>query len=116
MALTGRTALLALLGAVVLSRLPGGPRASGWTLVAVLVGVDLLLAGSPKSMVWQRSSSGPHCVLAATTASILTVTNTGSRRVRGHLRTPGSPRPARAVDRHPLDVPPGERRRDSTRC
>ncbi len=114
MALTGRTALLALLGAAVMIAVPGGATLLALlVLVAVLVGVDLALAGSPKSIVWQRASIG-SLRLGGETASILTGANTGSRRVRGVVRDAWQPSAGARGDRHPLDLPPGERRRVST--
>ena len=81
--------------------------------MVVLVGVDLLLAGSPKSLVYQRSEL-TSVRLGGTSESTLTVTNAGSRRVRGLLRDAWPPSAGAHVDRHPLDVPPGERRRSTT--
>jgi predicted AlkP superfamily pyrophosphatase or phosphodiesterase len=80
MALTGRAALLALAGVVIQLVAPGPVTFVGWlALAALLVGLDLFLAGSPKSLVWQRSS--PVSIrLGGSTESVLTLTNEGARR------------------------------------
>ena len=111
MALTGRTALAALLGVLVQVVAPGWPTLLGWLLVlAVLVGIDLTLAGSVKSLVWQRLS--PASVrLGGSTSTTLSVTNSGRRRVRGVARDAWQPSAGAAANRWPIDVPPGERRR-----
>ncbi len=111
MALTGRSALLALAGAVALVIAPGRAVFFGWiALVLILVAVDLWRAGSPKSLVYQRLDLS-SVRLGGTVESTLTVTNAGSRRVRGVLRDAWQPSAGAHVDRHSLDIPPGERRR-----
>jgi uncharacterized protein (DUF58 family) len=114
MALTGRSALLALAGAVVLVVAPGLGVFLGWlALSAVLVGLDLMLAGSTKSVVYQRSELS-SLRLGGTAEATLTVFNTGTRRVHGLLRDAWQPSAGAQSDRHPLDLPPGERRRVTT--
>jgi uncharacterized protein (DUF58 family) len=114
MALTGRTALLALAGALVQLVAPGASSLIGWlVLVAILVGVDLYLAGSPKSLVWQRSPN-QSLRLGGTAETTLTVSSPGRRRVRGVLRDAWQPSAGVLDDRHALDVPAGERRRVTT--
>jgi hypothetical protein len=50
-ALTGRTVLLALIGVVPVALAPGWATLLGWAaLVALLVGVDLAVAGSPRAL------------------------------------------------------------------
>jgi uncharacterized protein (DUF58 family) len=114
MALTGRTALLALVGAAVLI---AGPGLATWlvilALLALLVAVDLALAGSPKGLVWQRSSV-PSIRLGGTTETVLTVANPGARRVHGVVRDAWPPSAGAGGDRHQLDLPAGERRRVTT--
>ncbi len=114
MAITGRTALLALLGGAVQVAVPGLPTLLGWfALVAVLVGVDLVLAGSPKGLVWQRSS--PSSVRLGNAAeSTLTVLNQGGRRLRATVRDAWQPSAGATQERHDIDLPPGERRRLTT--
>ncbi|WP_440098980.1 DUF58 domain-containing protein [Streptosporangium sp. H16] len=112
MALTGRAALLALLGtlAVLLAPRPGPAVAGVALLIVALVVVDLLLAGSVRPLRFTRS--GERLVrLGESVAVELIVENPGPRRARGVLRDAWPPS-AGAAPRHlPLDVPPGERRR-----
>ncbi|WP_329090521.1 DUF58 domain-containing protein [Streptosporangium sp. NBC_01469] len=112
MALTGRAALLALLGTLVVLFAPRpGPAVAGVALLIVaLVAVDLLLAGSVRPLRFTRS--GERLVrLGESVAVELIVENPGPRRARGVLRDAWPPS-AGATPRHlPLDVPPGERRR-----
>jgi uncharacterized protein (DUF58 family) len=114
MALTGRLALLALVGAAIVAVLP-----SWTTLVAVdallllAVGVDLALAGSPRALGVARS--GDTAVRLGEPAQVtLTLTNPGPRRAHGRLRDAWSPSAGAAEQRHRLDVPAGERRRVTT--
>ena len=101
MALTGRTALLALAGAVVQLVAPGRWTLVGWlVLMALLVGLDLARAGAAKSVVWQRTSPG-SLRLGGSAETTLTVTNTGSPAgARACCATPGSRRPV------PASAPP----------
>ncbi|MEU0480993.1 DUF58 domain-containing protein [Streptosporangium sp. NPDC006013] len=112
MALTGRAALLALLGTLVVLFAPrGGPAVAGVALlIAVLVVIDLLLAGSVRPLRFTRS--GERLVRLGESITVeLIVENPGPRRVRGVLRDAWPPS-AGATPRHlPLDVPAGERRR-----
>ncbi|MFI6451518.1 DUF58 domain-containing protein [Streptosporangium amethystogenes] len=112
MALTGRAALLALLGTLVVLFAPrGGPAVAGVALlIAVLVVIDLLLAGSVRPLRFTRS--GERLVRLGESVTVeLIVENPGPRRVRGVLRDAWPPS-AGATPRHlPLDVPAGERRR-----
>ncbi|MFF4653540.1 DUF58 domain-containing protein [Streptomyces sp. NPDC001380] len=120
MALTGRTALLALAGVLVVGLLL--PSATGVGLVcgAVLAGVaaDLLLAAPVRNLRLTRS--GDTSVRLGESARVtLTVENTGRRRLRARIRdawppsswTSGS---EQAASRHRVDVPAGERRRVTT--
>ncbi|WP_326636163.1 DUF58 domain-containing protein [Streptosporangium sp. NBC_01755] len=112
MALTGRAALLALLGTLVVlfAPRPGLAVAGVALLIAVLAVIDLLLAGSVRPLRLTRS--GERLVrLGESVAVELIVENPGSRRVRGVLRDAWPPS-AGATPRHlPLNVPAGERRR-----
>jgi len=114
-ALTGRVGLLALAGVLVVGFL----LPSGWTvlalagLLAVLVGVDLALAGSVRSLTLARA--GDLSVRLGERASVtLLVTNPSGRRVRGLLRDAWPPSAGAGTTRHHVDVPPGERRRIDT--
>ncbi|MFJ2032378.1 DUF58 domain-containing protein [Streptosporangium sp. NPDC087985] len=112
MALTGRAALLALLGTLVVLFAPRpGPAVAGVALLLLaLVAVDLLLAAGVRPLRFTRS--GDRLVRLGESATVeLIVENPGSRRARGLLRDAWPPS-AGATPRHlPLDVPPGERRR-----
>ncbi|GAA4205970.1 DUF58 domain-containing protein [Streptosporangium oxazolinicum] len=112
MALTGRAALLALLGTLVVLFAPRpGPAVAGVALLIVaLVTVDLLLAGSVRPLRFTRS--GERLVRLGESVTVeLIVENPGPRRARGVLRDAWPPS-AGATPRHlPLDVPAGERRR-----
>ncbi|MDT0323231.1 DUF58 domain-containing protein [Streptomyces millisiae] len=119
MALTGRTALLAALGALVAGLRPG------WTgilavAVPLLVGVlvDLALAAPVRPLRLARG--GDTTVRLGDEAAVhLTVTNASGRPLRAELRDawpPSAWRPgtAYAASRHRLRVPAGERRRITT--
>ncbi|MGW3040048.1 DUF58 domain-containing protein [Kitasatospora sp. NPDC001159] len=117
MALTGRTALLAALGALVVGLLlpswAGIGVVTGAVLLAVLV--DLALAAPVRSLRVDRG--GDTTVRLGDSASIeLTVTNPSGRPLRALVRDAWAPsawRPgtAETASRHPLTVPAGERRR-----
>jgi uncharacterized protein (DUF58 family) len=113
-ALTGRTALLALLGVAFVALLPGWAGFFGWLLVVVAaVAADLLVAGSPAGLVVERTAVA-SVRLGEIAPSVLLVTNAGRRRVRGVVRDAWVPSAGAHGDRHVLDVPPGERRRLTT--
>jgi uncharacterized protein (DUF58 family) len=115
MALTGRAALLALLGVLWVALVqPGWAGLGVWLLVvAVAVGADLLLAGSPAALRVERADL-PSVRLGEGVQSVLRVTNAGRRRLRGVVRDAWVPSAGAQGDRHVLDVPPGERRRVAT--
>src|SRR5918999_1054307 len=111
-ALTGRTVLLAALGALLVGL--GFP--SPWGLAAVvgvlLAGVvaDLALAASVRGLVLTRS--GDRTVRLGGTARVeLVVRNPGPRTLRGVLRDAWPPSAGAAPARHRLLVPAGEQRR-----
>ncbi|MFE6056434.1 DUF58 domain-containing protein [Kitasatospora sp. NPDC056446] len=117
MALTGRTALLAALGALVVGLLL--PSATGIWLVtgAVLLAVvaDLVLAAPVRELRFGRG--GDTSVRLGEAVPVeLTVTNPSGRLLRALVRDAWAPsawRPgtAEAASRHTLAVPGGERRR-----
>ncbi|MET8629980.1 DUF58 domain-containing protein [Kitasatospora sp. NPDC004669] len=117
MALTGRTALLAALGTLVVGLLlpswAGIGVVTGAVLLAVLV--DLVLAAPVRSLRIDRG--GDTTVRLGESASVeLTVTNPSGRPLRALVRDAWAPsawRPgtAETASRHPLTVPAGERRR-----
>ncbi|MGA5820572.1 DUF58 domain-containing protein [Kitasatospora sp. NPDC094028] len=120
MALTGRTALLAALGALVVGLLlpswTGIALVSGTVLIAVVV--DLVLAAPVRSLRLGRG--GDTRVRLGEPASVeLAVTNPSGRPLRALIRDAWAPsawRPgtAHAASRHTLTVPGGERRRAIT--
>jgi len=110
-ALTGRAALLALLGIVPVALAPAG----GLTLLAVLillvlaVAADIVLAGRVSQLRLAREGAST-CRLGEAVEVRLLLTNTGSRRVRGVLRDAWVPSAGSSPATQSLDVPPGERR------
>ncbi|MGK4581106.1 DUF58 domain-containing protein [Kitasatospora sp. HPMI-4] len=121
MALTGRTALLAALGALVVGLLLPSWAGIGTVTLPVLLGVlvDLALAAPVRTLRFDRS--GDTTVRLGESAAVeLTVTNPSSRPLRAQLRDAWPPtawHPGTAVkgSRHALTVPAGERRRLTTR-
>ncbi|MFD0310723.1 DUF58 domain-containing protein [Streptomyces sp. NPDC127119] len=121
MALTGRTALLAALGT-----LPVGIWEPSWTGIlavnaplALACACDFALAAPVRRLGLARS--GDTSVRLGETADVtLTVTNPSGRPLRARIRDawpPSSWQPGTEVtaSRHRLTVPPGERRRVTTR-
>ncbi|KOU29051.1 lipoprotein [Streptomyces sp. WM6372] len=121
MALTGRAALLAALGSI-----PVGILEPSWTgmlavngTLALACAVDYALAAPVRGLTLTRS--GDTSVRLGEPAEVhLTVTNPGSRPLRARVRDawpPSSWLPGTEHDasRHTLAIPPGERRRITTR-
>ncbi|TDE15949.1 DUF58 domain-containing protein [Jiangella asiatica] len=110
MVLSGRVALLAALGAVIVvvaAPSTGGVVAVSAVVVAVAL-VDAVLAGSPRRLWFERR--GDETVRLGETATVaLTVVNDGRRRVRGVLRDAWPPSSGALADRFPVDVAPGGR-------
>jgi uncharacterized protein (DUF58 family) len=116
MAITGRAALLALVGVLWVGLVqPGWAGVGVWLLVLLAaIGLDLALAGSPHTLDLRRDvRQGVR--LGGSVTTTLTVHNGGGRRVRGVLRDAWQPSAGADDDRHPLDLAPGERRRVATR-
>ncbi|WP_052848407.1 DUF58 domain-containing protein [Streptomyces avicenniae] len=119
MALTGRTALVAAFGALVVAAFPGWNgilAVLGPLLLAVLY--DLARAAPVRALGLTRDGD-TTARLGEEAAIVLTVTNPSSRRLRGELRDAWPPsgwRPEARYEgaRHGLDVPGGERRRVTT--
>lgn len=121
MALTGRTALLAALGS-----LPVGIWEPSWTGIlavnaplAVACACDFALAAPVRRLGLTRSGD-TSARLGETADVTLTVTNPSGRPLRAHLRDawpPSSWQQGTEIEasRHRLTVPPGERRRVTTR-
>jgi uncharacterized protein (DUF58 family) len=114
MAITGRAALIAVLATVVVYA-----AASGWAVLAVngallvLIVLDVLLAGRVRDL--RMSHAGPTTVRLGEPVEItLTISNAGSRTVRGTLRDAWPPSAGAAVTRHQISIPAGEIRRVAT--
>jgi uncharacterized protein (DUF58 family) len=109
MAITGRAALVAALGALL------APLGTVWLaavvgLLAVGIAVDVALAGRVADLRMDRSG-GTSTRLGQPVEVALLVTNDGRRRVRGVLRDAWLPSAGAGPRTQPVDVPPGERRR-----
>src|SRR5439155_16179876 len=80
--------------------------------VLLVLGIvaDLMLAGRVADLAMERSGATSTRQGESVTVT-LAVTNTGRRAVRGVLRDAWVPSAGAAPRTHPLDVPPGERRR-----
>ncbi|HEU0042575.1 MAG TPA: DUF58 domain-containing protein [Jiangellaceae bacterium] len=109
MVLTGRAAILAGLGAAIVG--VAVPSAGGVVLVTgvvlVLVAADVALAGSVRSLRFERT--GHRTVrLGQPTTVTLSVHNEGGRVVRGQLRDAWSPSAGAAPDRSAINIRPGE--------
>jgi uncharacterized protein (DUF58 family) len=113
--LTGRAAVLALLGVLPVALAPGWSSLLGWLLVLGLaIGLDLALAGSARGLTVHREPV-PTVRLGESVESTLVIANPGGRRVRGVLRDAWQPSAGAVAARQPLDLPAGQRRRRSTR-
>ena len=110
MALTGRAALLALLGVLPVLVLP-----SWWTVLALALAlaavavVDALLA-APVGALQLARSGATSCRLGEQAEVALSVVNAGPRPLKGVLRDAWVPSAGAEPRTCPLAVPPGERR------
>lgn len=110
MALTGRAALLALLGALPVALTSSGWVFLGWLLLLVLaVLLDVVLA-APVSRLRLSRSGATSCRLGTPAEVQLSVVNASSRRLRGVLRDAWVPSAGASPRTHPLSIPAGERR------
>lgn len=115
MALTGRAALVALLGALVVFVEPLDGAMVGVVAVAIAlaVTVDMVTAASPRSLGLQHSGA-TSTRLGEPADVVLTVANTGGRTVQGWVRDAWPPS-ARARPRaHRVRLEPGQRARVTT--
>ncbi|PPH15892.1 DUF58 domain-containing protein [Rathayibacter sp. AY1G1] len=119
MHLTGRSVLVLLVGLVPVVLLGGRSEVAFavlglWLLAwAVLVGIDVAVAGSPRAVVLERRV--PDRVrLGERAEATLLVTSTGRRRITGVLRDAWEPSAGALETRSPLRLPPGERRAVTT--
>jgi len=115
MALTRRTAIIALAGVLVVFVYP----LRGYMVLivegALLLGIvaDLALAGSVRALRVSRYGDTARRLDEASEVGVLVV-NTGGRRVRGVLRDAWPPSAEASPSRRRIDVPAGERRRFPT--
>jgi uncharacterized protein (DUF58 family) len=112
MAITGRAALIAALGALL------APFGVGWlgaveALLLVGIAVDVTLAGRVADLRLSRAGASITRLGEPVEVS-LAVTNAGRRRLRGLLRDAWLPSAGSRPRRQPIDIPPGERRRLTT--
>jgi uncharacterized protein (DUF58 family) len=114
MSLTYRAVALALLGLVPVAVWPQGDTVRWWWVaMVVLIGADVLLASSPRSLTFVRE--GPAQVrLGEQTSTSVLVTNTGRRPLRGAVRDAWPPSAGAAATRHTLALGAGERTRVTT--
>lgn len=115
MFLTGRSVLVLLVGLVPVVLLGGRAGTAFavlalWLLVwAVLVAVDLAVAGSPRTVLLERRV--PDRVrLGERAEATLLIANTGRRRIVGLVRDAWEPSAGASGARAPLRLPAGERR------
>ena len=109
MALTGRAPALLVLGLVAVWLQPTMTTVRIWWLVTLCaIGLDLLLALSPRKLVIRRDRV--HQVrLGVSGSTTLWLTNPTSRRLRGIVRDAWQPSAGAVGDRHTVTVRGGER-------
>ncbi|WP_421740950.1 DUF58 domain-containing protein [Cellulomonas sp.] len=108
MAVTWRAVVLAALGLPVVLLVPATGTVLLWALLVVVAcAVDVALAASPREVAVRRDV--PASVrLTEPSSSTLTLSHVGRRRLRGVVRDAWPPSSGAQVDRHRLDVAPGE--------
>ena len=115
MIVTGRLLALVLCGTVPVLLRPQATTVWLWASFCAAVAVaDALLAGRPGTLDLRREPSS-QVRLGDPGSSTLVVANTGRRRFRGSLRDAWQPSAGASGNRHRIDLPPGERRRLTTR-
>jgi uncharacterized protein (DUF58 family) len=109
MSITGRVPPLLLLGLLAVLARPALSTVALWMLaVAALVGVDLLLAPSPRTVTAERLPAG-RVRAGHEAASSVAVENNGSRRVSLVVRDAWQPSAGARDNRHRLRLAAGER-------
>ncbi len=107
MALTGRAALVAAIGALVALAFRGaGPVLAADLLILLAIIADLVLAASVRQLSVTRSGD-QRLLLGEAGTVLVTVTNTGRRRLRGLLRDAWEPSAGAVGGRSTITVPPG---------
>ncbi|MBP6996378.1 MAG: DUF58 domain-containing protein [Phycicoccus sp.] len=115
MAITGRAALLTLLGIVPAVLWPSGALVRIWVVVVVLlVALDTLLAPAPARLQVHRRMDRSNLRLGDNAPTVLTITNPTTRQARGLARDAWQPSAGATPTRHALTIPAGERVRIST--
>jgi uncharacterized protein (DUF58 family) len=108
-ALTGRTPALLLLGLIAVWLQPSMTTVRLWWLVTLCaIGLDLLLALSPRRLVLSRDEVS-QVRLGVGGSTTLWLTNPTPRRLRGLVRDAWQPSAGAAADRHTVSVRGGER-------
>jgi uncharacterized protein (DUF58 family) len=108
-AITGRVPLLLLLGLVAVLLRPGASTVLLWLLVvAVLVGADLLIAPSPRSVTVERVPPG-RVRVGHDAESVLVLVNPGGRPASLLVRDAWQPSAGAHDNRHRLWLGPGDR-------
>ena len=110
MAVSGWFVAFVALGILPIAVFGDGTGLITWVAVVLVVGtVDLVLAGSPRTVSLSRELPS-RVRLGESALSVLTVTNLGGRRVRGVLRDGWQPSAGAAPTRAGVSIPAGERR------
>jgi uncharacterized protein (DUF58 family) len=113
-AITWRAVALTAVGVVPVLLVPVPGTVLAWAVLCLLLCVaDTALAASPRAVAVQRASAG-SVRLNEPARSRLTVTHTGTRRLRALVRDAWQPSAHAEQNRHRLDLPPGESRRLDT--
>lgn len=106
MVISGRVALLLLLGVVAVVLRPGGGTAALWVLgVLLLVAVDRLATPSPAALRVQRAEPGT-IRLGDDATSTLEITHPGARRMRLQVRDAWQPSAGAHANRHRRTLEP----------
>ena len=114
MAITGRVPLLLALGLVAVVARPVAGTVGLWLLaVALVVGLDLLLAAPPSALEIERLE-GRRVRVGEETSTALGVTLTGRRAARAVVRDAWQPSAGATSDRHAVRLQPGDRLRLTT--
>jgi uncharacterized protein (DUF58 family) len=109
MALTGRAPALLVLGLVAVVLQPTMTTVRVWWLVSlVAIGIDLLLALSPRKILLSRDPV-QQVRLGVSGTTTLRLTNPTSRRLRAMVRDAWQPSAGAAHDRHTVSLRGGER-------
>ncbi|QCW51728.1 DUF58 domain-containing protein [Nocardioides dongxiaopingii] len=109
MAITGRVPLLLLLGVVPVVLRPAGSTVWLWLLLVALLGLaDWLLAPRPAVLGFARRPT-PAVRMNHPAETLLLVTNTSARPVRGVVRDAWQPTAGASGNRHRVRLPPGDR-------